>query len=133
MEVKSLITWPSAEMKLPGPGFYEIRGLAWSGKGRGIIKRVEVTVDGGKTWALASLVAPVQPMAQVRFTYPWVWTGQETVIASRATDDTGYIQPTKQVLLDARGATAGAYHHNGIQEFIIAADGGIKDVFGKIA
>src|SRR6266478_4545352 len=43
---KSVITFPSAGQQLPGRGFYEIRGLAWSGGGA--IKQVEVSTDGGK-------------------------------------------------------------------------------------
>jgi cytochrome c len=49
MEAKSMITRPSGEQTLSGPGFYEISGLAWSGRGR--IERVEVSTDGGQVWA----------------------------------------------------------------------------------
>src|SRR5947209_7743529 len=48
MDAKSLITSPSGGQKLAGPGFCEITGLAWSGRGR--IERGEVSCDGGKTW-----------------------------------------------------------------------------------
>ena len=56
MEAKSVITFPSGEMKLPGAGFYEITGLAWSGRGK--IARVEVSTDGGKSWSLAVVAGP---------------------------------------------------------------------------
>ena len=76
MEAKSLITFPSGDMQLPGKGFYEISGIAWSG--RAPIERVEITTDGGKTWSLASLQEPVLPKAHVRFRYPWHWDGSES-------------------------------------------------------
>jgi len=131
MEAKSVITFPSGEMKLPGAGFYEITGLAWSGRGK--IARVEVSLDGGKTWSLASLQDPVLPICQTRFRFPWIWEGQPAVIQSRATDDTGYTQPTHQQLIAERGpleppAGAQVYHMNAIQSWSIAADGSVKNV-----
>src|SRR5204863_10175949 len=70
MDAKSVITFPSGDMKLPGAGFYEITGLAWSGRGR--ISRVEVSADGGKHWSLAALQDPVLPICQTRFRFPWI-------------------------------------------------------------
>jgi sulfane dehydrogenase subunit SoxC len=51
-EVKSVITAPSGGQKLIGKGYYEITGLAWSGRGR--VRRVDVSTDGGRTgrWRL---------------------------------------------------------------------------------
>jgi sulfane dehydrogenase subunit SoxC len=129
MEAKSVITFPSGEMKLPGAGFYEITGLAWSGRGK--IARVEVSVDGGKTWSLAALQDPVLPICQTRFRFPWIWEGQAAVIQSRATDETGYTQPTHQQLIAERGpleAPGMFYHMNAIQSWGIAADGSVKNV-----
>lgn len=129
MDAKSVITFPSGEMKLPGAGFYEITGLAWSGRGK--IARVEVSVDGGKTWSLAALQDPVLPICQTRFRFPWIWEGQPAVIQSRATDETGYSQPTHQQLIAERGpleAPGMFYHMNAIQSWGIAADGSVKNV-----
>src|SRR6201993_1203765 len=102
MEAKSVITFPSGEMKLPGAGFYEITGLAWSGRGK--IARVEISTDGGKNWSLASLQEPVMPICQTRYRFPWIWDGSPAVIQSRATDQTGYSQPTHEQLVGERGA-----------------------------
>lgn len=124
MEAKSLITRPSAGQALSGPGFHEISGIAWSGSG--LITRVEVSVDGGATWADAALQAPVLAKAHTRFTMPWRWTGDETVIASRCTDETGYVQPARDVLVAERGVNAN-YHYHGIQAWRIQADGTIVD------
>ena len=124
MDAKSLITFPSGDMKLPGPGFYEITGIAWSG--RGAIKRVEVSTDGGATWDVAALQGPVLPVCHTRFRFPWHWDGQEAMLESRATDETGYIQPTKAFLLAQRG-TGPTYHYNGIQSWKVAADGSVQN------
>jgi len=129
MEAKSVITFPSGEMKLPGVGFYEITGLAWSGRGK--IARVEVSTDGGKRWNLATLQDPVLSISQTRFRFPWIWDGTPAVIQSRATDETGYSQPTHQQLIAARGpleSGAQFYHMNAVQSWGIAADGSVKNV-----
>ena len=94
MEAKSLITFPSGGHKLAGPGYCQITGLAWSGRGR--IARVEVSTDGGGTWRDASLQEPRLPRAFTRFYFPWTWDGKEAVLQSRSTDESGYVQPTKE-------------------------------------
>jgi sulfane dehydrogenase subunit SoxC len=91
---KSLITYPSGLHKLPGPGPYEISGLAWSGTGK--VRRVEVSTDGGKTWKDAVLQDPVLPKAHTRFRFPWTWNGEETILQSRCTDEQGDVQPSVQ-------------------------------------
>ena len=124
IEAKSTITRPSAGHTLKGPGFYEISGLAWSGQGA--IARVEVSTDGGATWADATLHAPVLPKAHTRFTLPWRWTGGEAVLMARCTDDTGYLQPTRAELVEARGVHSN-YHYNGIQAWRVRPDGTVVD------
>ena len=89
---KSVITRPAGGYKLPGPGFHEITGLAWSGAGA--VKRVEVSTDGGKTWNDATLHEPIARKAHTRFSAPWTWDGSECILQSRCTDDTGTVQPT---------------------------------------
>jgi sulfane dehydrogenase subunit SoxC len=124
MEAKSLITRPSGGETLPGPGVYELTGIAWSG--RGVITRVEITTDGGQTWTPAELQDPVLARAHTRFRWTWRWDGRETVFASRCTDETGYTQPTISELVSVRG-TNSQYHNNGIQAWRIAADGRITN------
>ena len=94
---KSIITFPSGGQHLSGPGFYEIRGLAWTGAG--VIRRVEVTTDGGRTWKDAQLQEPVLSKAHTRFRFPWNWSGEECVIESRCTDERGR---TQMLLSDVR-------------------------------
>lgn len=129
MEAKSVITFPSGDMKLPGPGFYEITGLAWSG--RGAIRDVEVTVDGGKTWHLASLQGPVLPICHTRFRFPWVWDGKPALIACRCSDETGYVQPTIADITAVRGLNS-VYHLNGIMAWAIGADGAVTNAAHQV-
>lgn len=129
MEAKSVITAPSGEMQLQGDGFYEITGLAWSGRGR--ITRVDVSADGGKTWRQAQLQGPVLPICHTRFRLPWMWDGRETVIQSRCMDETGYVQPTLKQLVGVRGLNGplgSVYHLNAIQSWKIANDGKVSNV-----
>ena len=126
MRVKSVITRPSPGVGPQGPGLYEISGIAWSGNGT--IRRVEVSTDGGKTWGDAELVAPVLPRAITRFRSPWRWDGGATVMKSRATDDTGDVQPTRDRILTEQGSNP-TYHFNGIVAWAIAATGEVKHVY----
>jgi sulfane dehydrogenase subunit SoxC len=125
MEAKSVVTFPSGGQTLPGPGLYELTGLAWTGAGR--IERVEVTFDGGRTWQNAHLQEPRLRMAFTRFRLPWRWDGKPAVIASRATDESGYVQPTREELIAARGLNSG-YHFNGIKLWKVAPDGSVTHV-----
>jgi sulfane dehydrogenase subunit SoxC len=125
MDAKSTITYPSAQHSLREPGFVEIRGLAWSG--RGTIVRVEVSTDGGKHWALAELQQPVLPKALTVFRFPWQWHGKETILQSRCTDSTGYVQPTRAALLQTRGVES-FYHYNAIQSWKVASEGSMHNV-----
>jgi sulfane dehydrogenase subunit SoxC len=125
MEAKSVITFPSAGQKLSGPGFYQIKGLAWSG--RGAIRQVEVSTDAGQTWKLARLQDPVLPIAHTRFRLDWNWDGSEAVLQSRCLDETGYTQPTHAELVGVRGLNS-TYHNNAIQSWKVMADGSVQNV-----
>lgn len=127
MAARSLITSPSLGMMLPdNPGVYQITGLAWSGRGK--ITRVEVSVDDGETWVDALLQDPILAKAFTRFSLPWQWEGDYAVIKSRATDDTGYVQPTRKALLAERGRH-GFFHYNAIVSWEITEDGDINHVY----
>jgi sulfane dehydrogenase subunit SoxC len=126
MGVKSLITRPSHGMTVPGAGLHQISGIAWSGNGT--IRTVEVSTDGGKTWTKAPLVAPVLPRALTRFRLPWKWDGTAAVLKSRATDDTGAIQPERDRFIAEHGNNA-TFHFHGIQAWSVAASGEVKHVY----
>ncbi|MGX7703613.1 sulfite dehydrogenase [Methylobacterium sp. Gmos1] len=125
MEAKSVVTTPSAGHQLKEPGAYEISGLAWSGRGR--ITGVEVSVDGGASWRPATLQEPVLSRCLTRFRLPWSWDGGPALIQSRATDETGYRQPSREALVAARG-TNSIYHYNGIYGWQVAAGGSVRHV-----
>lgn len=124
-ECKSVITTPSGGQTLLDPGFYNVTGLAWSGRGR--IKRVDVSVDGGRSWEPARLESPILSKALTRFNFDWVWNGREAVLQSRAIDETGYVQPTYGQLRAARG-TGSIYHNNAIQSWQVSETGEILNV-----
>lgn len=124
-ECKSVITTPSGGQTLLDRGFHNISGLAWSGRGK--IKRVDVSTDGGKNWRTARLETPVLSKALTRFNIDWVWDGSPAILQSRAIDDTGYVQPTYAQLRAVRG-TRSIYHNNAIQSWKLAESGDVSNV-----
>jgi sulfane dehydrogenase subunit SoxC len=129
METNSVITRPSGGHALAGKGFHEISGIAWTGRGK--IRRVEVSVDGGTSWRDAELQGPVYSKALTRFRLPWSWMGEETILQSRSTDETGYVQPTRDVLIAARGMKQGPdgfNHYHGIKPWKVDRDGSVTHV-----
>lgn len=126
MDAKSLITSPSPGEVLREKGVYEIRGLAWSGRGR--IRGVDMSADGGRTWAPALLQGPVLAQSFTRFRIPWRWDGSPTVLKSRATDETGYVQPERERLVAERGRN-GYFHYNAIVAWAVDEQGEIEHVY----
>ncbi|HOB65254.1 sulfite dehydrogenase [Ottowia sp.] len=124
-ECKSVITTPSGGQVLLDKGFYNISGLAWSGRGK--IRRVDVSVDGGRNWRTARLESPVMDKCLTRFNIDWVWDGKPTIVQSRAMDDTGYVQPTSRELRAVRG-TRSIYHNNSVQSWLVQENGEVKNV-----
>ena len=125
MEAKSVITSPSGQQQIQ-PGFHEVSGLAWSGRGR--VKSVDVSVDGGRTWRAAQVQEPVLSKCHTRFRFPWRWNGEEAILQSRCIDETGYTQPTRQDLVKVRG-TNSLYHYNAIQSWKVERDGRIRNIY----
>jgi sulfane dehydrogenase subunit SoxC len=126
MDAKSVITSPSPQAPWrQGPGPAVITGLAWTGRGK--IARVDVSLDGGKNWQEARLAGDPQSMALTRFWLDIVWDGSEMLLQSRATDETGYVQPTKNALREIRGLNS-VYHNNGIQTWWVKPDGEAENV-----
>ena len=123
-ECKSVVTTPSGGQVLLDKGFYNISGLAWSGRGK--VKKVDVSVDGGRNWRAARLET-VMSKALTRFNIDWVWDGKPAIIQSRATDETGYVQPSYRQLRAVRG-TRSIYHNNSIQSWLVQESGEVKNV-----
>lgn len=126
MGVKSLITSPSPGQSLAEPGFYELSGLAWTGNG--VVTRVEVSADGGKTWVEARLQEPVLEKALTRFRAPWHWNGARAILKSRAYDALGQVQPEREVLLQEKGSSQ-YYHYNAIISWSVDTDGSVHHVY----
>ncbi len=124
-ECKSVVTTPSGGQVLQGRGYHQISGLAWSGRGK--VARVDVSVDGGRSWRVARLQAPVMDKCLTRFTLDWAWDGKAALIQSRAIDQTGYVQPSYRQLRAVRGSRS-IYHNNAIQTWWVQDSGEVGNV-----
>jgi DMSO/TMAO reductase YedYZ molybdopterin-dependent catalytic subunit len=100
MRVRSLMIPPgipdfATRTRLVRRGPVELRGRAWSGQGP--ITRVEVSADGGRTWADAVVDAPAGAHVWQSWRYAWpadAWGIHE--LCCRATDSAGDVQPVAQ-------------------------------------
>jgi len=134
-EIKSFITHPSPGWMLNGPGFYEISGTAFSGRGR--VAKVMVSADGGNSWARAALQEPVLPQAFTRFRLPWRWDGGPATLISRAWDESGSMQPTRAEILSWRGEYPRvpritgfpSHHYNGPTSWGVEPNGEVTHVY----
>ena len=124
-ECKSVITSPSGGQTLLDKGFHNVTGLAWSGRGR--IRRVDVSFDGGRNWQSARLESPIQSKSLTRFNISWTWNGGDAILQSRAIDETGYVQPKINQLRAVRGSRS-IYHNNAIQSWKVAGSGEVSNV-----
>jgi sulfite dehydrogenase len=104
MVVNSIIAEPMEGAEVERSGF-RVSGVAWD-RGAGI-RRVETSLDGGKTWLDALLAPPLGPYAFRRFTLDtgFMRRGQYRLV-SRATSNAGERQS------DALKANPGGYHNN---------------------
>jgi sulfane dehydrogenase subunit SoxC len=134
-EVKSFITSPSPGLTLKEPGLYEISGVAYSGNGR--IAKVIVSADGGKSWGEAALDEPRLPKAFTRFGMAWRWDGGPAILQSRAWDESGNVQPTRDEFVDKRGQTSKppsalgfpGHHFNAITSWGVNPKGEVRHVY----
>jgi sulfane dehydrogenase subunit SoxC len=122
IDAKSIITSPAYPERLTGAGWWPVTGIAWSGRGR--IRGVDVSTDGGRRWVAAELIGPVYPNAHTRFQFMWKWDGRPAVVMSRAVDETGYVQPTLEVFTRVRGPGTD-FHFNAIRSWAVAGDGSV--------
>jgi sulfane dehydrogenase subunit SoxC len=124
-ECKSVVTTPSGGQVLLERGYYAISGLAWSGRGK--VRKVDVSVDGGRSWRPARLETPVLSKCLTRFNLDWTWDGKPALVQSRATDETGYVQPTYRQLRAVRGSRS-IYHNNAVQTWQVTESGEVRNV-----
>ncbi len=127
-EVNSVVTSPCPEKPwtdLKVGDMVEIEGLAWSGQGT--ITGVDITFDGGNNWVEAKLKGLVLPKSWTRFSYITKWDGKPLLLASRATDDSGNVQPTIDEETSVIGVES-VYHRNGIVTWEITEKGECNNV-----
>lgn len=126
MDVKSVITNPSPQAPITHKsGFTVLTGVAWSG--RGTVKRVDISLDGGKNWQQARIDGPSLDKSMHRFYFEFDWDGKPLLLQSRAIDSNGNVQPTKNELRAVRGENS-IYHNNGIQTWNVKTNGEVENV-----
>jgi DMSO/TMAO reductase YedYZ molybdopterin-dependent catalytic subunit len=93
MKLKSEIARPRTLEVVPRGQLYQVYGAAWSGTSD--VVAVDVSTDGGGTWAPATLLDPPRRSAWRRWSYDWTTPNRpgRTTLMSRATDATGASQP----------------------------------------
>ena len=114
--VQSAITVPPSNCTLKS-GYNLLKGYAYSGGGRGIV-RVDVSIDGGKSWKTATLKeGSEQPIDRA-----WAWTLWEcefdipegigkTQLICKAVDASYNVQPdTVEGIWNLRGINNNAWH-----------------------
>ena len=96
MQVKSTITSPNRNEAIQCCSSFYIKGHAWSG--RSDIEKVEISVDCGQTWNLATVHGPSESYSWQPWSYQWTpqLTGEHRII-SRATNKNGTQQPSESV------------------------------------
>jgi sulfane dehydrogenase subunit SoxC len=124
-ECNSVVSNPCPENPLKKPGKHWVEGLAWSGRGK--IKQVDVSFDGGVSWRPTRFTSAVLPRALTRFGVEWDWNGDPALVQSRAVDETGYVQPTYGQLREVRGSSS-VYHKNAIHTWRVNSDGSVSNV-----
>jgi DMSO/TMAO reductase YedYZ molybdopterin-dependent catalytic subunit len=72
-----------------------LRGMAWSGHGS--VAKVEVSTDDRRTWKVATLEPPVSAHAWTPWRFTWNALPGEHILAARATDVTGNVQPLEAI------------------------------------
>ena len=128
LPVQSAITQPAAGAVLAA-GEVTVRGYAWSGGGREVV-RVDVSLDGGKTWQVATLRGGEEEEGQGEAPPPppplpgraWAWKlwevvaplppgEQEVEIVCKAVDNSYNMQPDSVApIWNLRGVLSNAWH-----------------------
>ena len=112
MQPRSLMMPPGipdfmSRMRHLAPGPCRLQGRAWSGWGA--IEAVEVSVDGGGTWAAAELDEAPPPGAWRGWSFAWEAEPGEHELCTRASDDAGNAQPVEA------GWNVGGYANTSVQ------------------
>lgn len=97
MQVKAQIARPAMNEKVPAGKTYRIHGAAWAGESE--VAEVEVSTDGGATWAAAKLADKAAKNAWRFWEFAWETPAKPTqcTLIARATDTNGVMQPKARV------------------------------------
>ena len=127
MDAKSVITNPSPQA--PRQSQVRLHRAVRASHGRAAARSRASTSrsTAGATGARAKIDGPVWDKALTRFYYEFDWDGRELLLQSRAMDETGYVQPTKNELRKVRGVNS-IYHNNGIQTWHLHKNGEVENV-----
>jgi DMSO/TMAO reductase YedYZ molybdopterin-dependent catalytic subunit len=92
LEVKAQVARPARHEVIPAGSPYRIHGAAWAGEAE--VAKVEVSTDGGKTWAEARLLGEAVPYSWRLWEYGWRAPGRAgpVTVLARATDRRGRVQ-----------------------------------------
>lgn len=93
VRVKSVIATPKDNIIMP-QGTSRVAGAAWSGEVP--LDKVEVSIDGGRSWVAARFTSSNGRWGWQTWDYAWNATPGTYKIMSRATDAKGYSQPMEQ-------------------------------------
>jgi DMSO/TMAO reductase YedYZ molybdopterin-dependent catalytic subunit len=95
IEVKSSIARPAAGETLPAGKDFRVHGAAWAGVAE--VTKVEVSTDGGSSWAAARLTGKAVPYSWRLWDYSWkAPSAGRHVLMARATDSQGRTQPMRR-------------------------------------
>jgi sulfite oxidase len=96
MPVRSFLISPDGSAKIPAGLPLRLRGIAFSGYGG--IKKVEVSIDNGATWAECQLGPDAGTYSFRTWWFNWTTkTAGKYQVAVRATDTKGNVQPDEGV------------------------------------
>ena len=105
MSVKSWINSPTADAATAATGLTQIQGVAFGGMHA--VRKVEVSIDGGKSWREARMVGPdLGKYAWRQFVLAVRLPAGNHILASRATDAAGNVQP------ETRGENVSGYNNS---------------------
>ena len=115
MKLKSEIFSPGVYETVPPGEVCTIAGAAWTGDGE--VARIDVSTDGGKSWASGEFEDPACSNAWRRWTYRWQTPAQSGayILLSRATSAAGCVQPAGH---DANFGSYVIHHQLPIQVFV---------------
>ena len=114
-------------LRLIVPGWEGILNVKWLRRLQ-LTDRPAMTRDETAKYTEAELQEPVLSQCLTRFRLPWKWDGSPAILKSRAVDETGYVQPERDALVEERGRRS-YFHYNAIVSWAVDEDGAVSHVY----